>query len=378
MRVFWTCIGVLMLLAGAMLAARSARTHGEAVRAVETAAAERQGPPERRAAEVAERGEPGSGEQAREPRIDGVSMGSDRDSGAVVEFVLDDGEDGEGAAEALSQAGEANEPVEPEASELTAPAPVENTMAPEVVPEPEVEKPDEEPAQEPKQTGEGEAPRGTEVPEEIDEAPAVEAVEEPAAAPDEAANEAITPQEVPEAPVTTERVAEKRKAAAPKPPVVWEQEDGSLLINGKYVVRGKGTEREPYELPWELLVAAREEYNPRDGKNTLPAWSREFQDTHVKITGYLLLPLVGETFDELLVMRNQWDGCCIGVPPTAYDAVEVKLATTSTLSRLQVNYGSISGVFKVDPYLSGKWLIGLYLMEECKLADMSGVGVGGQ
>ena len=37
-----------------------------------------------------------------------------------------------------------------------------------------------------------------------------------------------------------------------------------------------------------------------------------------------VVAIVGEV-NEALVMLNQWDGCCIGVPPTPYDAVEVRL-----------------------------------------------------
>ena len=40
---------------------------------------------------------------------------------------------------------------------------------------------------------------------------------------------------------------------------------------------------------------------------------------HVEITGYVAFPMLMDEADELLVMLNQWDGCCIGVPPTPYD-----------------------------------------------------------
>ncbi|MCC6285607.1 MAG: hypothetical protein IT439_09975 [Phycisphaerales bacterium] len=150
------------------------------------------------------------------------------------------------------------------------------------------------------------------------------------------------------------------------------REDGTAMVEGRFAVKGKGTEEAPYELPWELLVDIRQSYDPRAGKSVLPAWTKFFDGKVVKITGYLLLPLAGEEVDELLVMRNQWDGCCIGVPPTAYDAVEVKLSGVVRVSRFNVNFGSIVGYFKVDPYLSGKWLIGLYVMEDCLLHDAAG------
>ncbi|MBX3364586.1 MAG: hypothetical protein KF866_07455 [Phycisphaeraceae bacterium] len=201
------------------------------------------------------------------------------------------------------------------------------------------------------------------------------AAHEPAAtAPDAAEPVVVEPSEPAAAEPSTEAApgAEAAPAteAAAKP--VATREDGSLLIDGRWVVRGEGTSAKPYELPWELLVSVRDVYNPRQNKNTLPEWTSTFHEKHVRITGYLLLPLAGDEFDELLIMRNQWDGCCIGVPPTAYDAVEVKLAQTVSLSRLSANYGNMTGVFRVDPYLSGRWLIGLYVMDGGVLTDAQG------
>ena len=37
--------------------------------------------------------------------------------------------------------------------------------------------------------------------------------------------------------------------------------------------------------------------------------------------------------DELLVMRYEWDGCCIGGPPSAFDSFEVTLVTPMPLQR---------------------------------------------
>ena len=84
----------------------------------------------------------------------------------------------------------------------------------------------------------------------------------------------------------------------------------------------------------------------------------------MKISGYLAFPLVAPTSSECLVMLNQWDGCCIGVPPTPYDAVEIKLAKPMQgWKRHTFNFGAVEGTLKVEPYLVENWLVGLYLME---------------
>ena len=69
-------------------------------------------------------------------------------------------------------------------------------------------------------------------------------------------------------------------------------------------------------------------------------------------------------------MLNQWDGCCIGVPPSPYDAIEVKLEKERKgWRRHSINFGAIDGVFKVEPYLIENWLVGLYLFEAASIDE---------
>jgi hypothetical protein len=82
--------------------------------------------------------------------------------------------------------------------------------------------------------------------------------------------------------------------------------------------------------------------------------------------------------DEMLMMLNQWDGCCIGVPPTPYDAIEVKLkAPAKGNDRLRTS-GTLTGQFKVDPYLVKDWLVSLFIMENGELSDAAGTAAAGQ
>ena len=144
--------------------------------------------------------------------------------------------------------------------------------------------------------------------------------------------------------------------------------DGSIAVDDAWTIRGDGTESSPYEVSWEFLSSAQEDYMPRLGDRKLPARIAFLSGKRVRIAGYLAFPLVAPTASECLLMLNQWDGCCIGVPPTPYDAVEVRLAAEiKGWKRHTINFGTIEGTFKVEPYLVENWLVGLYLFENATL-----------
>ncbi len=190
-----------------------------------------------------------------------------------------------------------------------------------------------------------------------------------------AADETNTPPEAPSpaVAVTTREDLTPRKPptgdAAPaepevRPDAVERREDGSFLIGGKHVVTGEGTVEKPYEISWEMLISASRVYRPKQGKLELPEWAALLNGKQVRITGFIAFPFVADAASECLLMLNQWDGCCIGVPPTPYDAVEVKLGVPLDLTRQAINYGSIRGAFSVDPYLVNDFLVGLYVMDD--------------
>ncbi len=164
---------------------------------------------------------------------------------------------------------------------------------------------------------------------------------------------------------------EEPQAADAAPGTFETLEDGSLLIEGRIKVVGKGTKEKPYVVDWSVLTSAMRMYDPRSDKNELPAWTEALEGKRVRLTGYLLLPMTGVGADELLVMQNSWDGCCIGVPPTPYDAVEVKLTKELDTSRGAPGYGAIEGTFKTDPYIVSGWLLGLYLLEDSAMVQAS-------
>ncbi|MCP9874829.1 hypothetical protein [Synechococcus sp. Cruz CV-v-12] len=147
------------------------------------------------------------------------------------------------------------------------------------------------------------------------------------------------------------------------------QTDGSLVLDDQFTVTGSGTEADPYVLSFDLLMSAENTYQPRKGLLRLPQRVAFLHESWVKITGYAAFPISASDPQELLVMFNQWDGCCIGVPPTAYDAIEVKLAAPVTGNDRFATHGTVTGRFKVDPYVDSNYLLGLYVLENARFGS---------
>lgn len=145
-------------------------------------------------------------------------------------------------------------------------------------------------------------------------------------------------------------------------------DNGSLMVDDKYPLKGEGTKEKPYEITWDYLVSAQEEYQPRLGKKTLPGRMKLIADKHVKITGFVAFPVMATEATEMLAMLNQWDGCCIGIPPTPYDAIEVKLKDPATNEQRLTTYGTVEGKLHVEPYLMRDWLVSLYSIDSATMS----------
>jgi hypothetical protein len=158
------------------------------------------------------------------------------------------------------------------------------------------------------------------------------------------------------------------------PAKIEKKDDGSMMVDGKYLIKGEGTAEKPYVVPWDVLTSVEETFDPQSGKKKLPERVTMLDGKVVKFAGYVAFPLMMKEAKECLSMLNQWDGCCIGVPPTPYDAVEVSLSRTIKGEERFTTSGVVTGVFRVKPYLQGDWLIGLYVMEggELKSRDFGG------
>jgi len=132
---------------------------------------------------------------------------------------------------------------------------------------------------------------------------------------------------------------------------------------------GRGTELEPFRIGWDLLGLGRDATRD-DGSLELPPGLKAVDGAWIEIDGYFAAPLAVETTRELLVMLNRWDGCCIGVPPTAFDCIETTLAEPITLrGRHQIRFGPVRGILRIEPFRVGELLLGLYRLEAASLRD---------
>lgn len=152
--------------------------------------------------------------------------------------------------------------------------------------------------------------------------------------------------------------------------------DGTLVIDERFAIKGKGTREEPFITTWDHLTSASEVYDPRKGQKKIPDSVQMLDGQYVTVTGYVAFPIYVKEPKEMLAMLNQWDGCCIGIPPTPYDAIEVHLKDVATKEQRMATYGTVSGRFSVKPYLVGDWLVGLYVMDEALISQPKQGGSG--
>ncbi|MGH7244529.1 MAG: DUF3299 domain-containing protein [Phycisphaerales bacterium] len=152
--------------------------------------------------------------------------------------------------------------------------------------------------------------------------------------------------------------------------------DGTLIIEERFPVTGKGTLEDPFVVTWDQLTSASEVYDPRKGQKKIPDRVQMLDGQFVTVTGYVAFPIYVKEPKEMLSMLNQWDGCCIGTPPTPYDAIEVHLKDPATKEQRMATYGTISGRLSVKPYLVGDWLVGLYVMDEAAVSKPKQGGTG--
>jgi hypothetical protein len=176
------------------------------------------------------------------------------------------------------------------------------------------------------------------------------------------------------APASTTEGAVPAVETGPIPAKFETLENGDTKVDGRFTVKGEGTLEKPYEVSWEHLISASELYNPRNGKKRLPERVMMLDGKYVRMTGYVAFPMYVDKPKELLSMLNQWDGCCIGVPPTPYDAIEVRLKDFVQGGDRYATQGAVTGKFSVKPYLAGDWLVGLYVMDDAVFTTKSTAG----
>ena len=131
---------------------------------------------------------------------------------------------------------------------------------------------------------------------------------------------------------------------------------------------GAGTERQPFRISWELLGQASGHVR---GDGTLDAMPRTLEllgGTWIELSGYYAPAIVAPSTDEVVLMLNRWDGCCIGLPPTPYDSALVKTRTPIDFSlQHQIRFGTLRGRLVLEPFALGGLVLGLYRIEDAEL-----------
>jgi len=151
------------------------------------------------------------------------------------------------------------------------------------------------------------------------------------------------------------------------------QPDGSLRLDGRFTVTGSGSEQDPFVIGWPLLASAAETMDAGAGRVAPPPHIMFLNGQWVQISAFLAPPLWGERTSELLAMKNRWDGCCIGLPPTPFDCIEATLAEPIKLgARHSISFGTVRGRLVVEPFAAGNFLIGLYRLEAAGVDQMKG------
>jgi len=150
------------------------------------------------------------------------------------------------------------------------------------------------------------------------------------------------------------------------PSKIESRDQGGVLIDARFVMKGSGTAADPFVVPWEMLISAEEGFAPQAGRKQIPQRVAMLDGKYVSVKGYVAFPLAMDEPRELLAMLNQWDGCCIGVPPTPYDAIEVQLKAGAKGDDRFAISGEVAGRFSVKPYVVGDWLVGMYVMENAE------------
>lgn len=138
-------------------------------------------------------------------------------------------------------------------------------------------------------------------------------------------------------------------------------------------LEGSGTEEDPYRISWDDLALVRQTYRVAPGQRTIPPHVGRLDGRWVTLNGYFLTPWGGGEIEELVLMRFMWDGCCIGIPPTAFTAIEAKLTEPADRNRLlRARLGRLTGRLLVDPYEERGWLLALYLVEDGTFTPATG------
>ena len=154
--------------------------------------------------------------------------------------------------------------------------------------------------------------------------------------------------------------------------VVERVDHQSVRLDGKYVVRGSGSESDPYQITWELLASAARTVDASKSLFEVPGRIADLRGAWIQISGYWAPPLQVFETKEAMFMLNKWDGCCIGLPPTPFDSIEVTFAKPFAVQGQHVfRYGTIKGRLEIEPFAAGMFLLGFYRLQGAVMESTS-------
>ena len=146
----------------------------------------------------------------------------------------------------------------------------------------------------------------------------------------------------------------------------------TVRIDGKYLVRGSGSESDPYQISWELLTSAARTVDASKSIYEVPGRIADLRGAWVQISGYWAPPLQVFQTKEAMFMLNKWDGCCIGLPPTPFDSIEATFAKPFAVQGQHLyRYGTIKGRLEIEPFAAGMFLLGFYRLHDAVMESTS-------
>jgi hypothetical protein len=147
--------------------------------------------------------------------------------------------------------------------------------------------------------------------------------------------------------------------------IVRRIDERTLELDGRYRVTGNGSANDPYVISWELLTSASEFIDLAQDARTPPPWVRLLDGTYVQISGYYSTAVRVSVAKNLLLTLNRWDGCCIGVPPTPFDAIDIDMRKPLPMGGLHlIRFGTFRGQLRVEPVEAATYLLGFYRLED--------------
>ena len=142
--------------------------------------------------------------------------------------------------------------------------------------------------------------------------------------------------------------------------------DAELTADGTTVdLDGAGTAEDPYRASWTMLEEMRRTYRPQDGVREVPPVVAALDGTVVELAGFHLMPWTRGDVTQILLLKYIWDGCCIGVPPSPFTAIDVEFAEPTPRAALPGHaITTIRGTLRLEPYEFDGWLLELYFLDD--------------